>query len=157
MTSFFRPALGLPLLLLFACNNQPGENAASADASSENLPSAAVPAETDLAQQFADSVLLNGAIYTVDAAQPRVEAVAMRDGRYVFAGSSADARQYVGPETQVTDLAGKMAMPGINDAHVHPVMGATQSLYECQFPIESNPDQIVDALRACIKKDPGAG
>lgn len=147
MIRFFRPALSLPLCLLCACTDQPDAN----------LPGASTPGETVVARQFADTVLLNGAIYTIDVAHPRVEAVAVRDGQFVFAGSSADARQYAGPETQVTDLAGKMAMPGINDAHVHPVMGATQSLYECQFPIESNPDQIADALRACVEKNPDAG
>jgi predicted amidohydrolase YtcJ len=141
MIDVFRPVLALLSLFLFACDQAPTENP---------------PGETALATPFADAVLLNGAVYTVDAAQPWVEAVAIRDGRYVFAGSSDEARQYIGPDTGVTDLAGKMAMPGINDAHIHPVMGATRHLYECQFPIQSNPDEIAAALRACAAKDPGA-
>ncbi len=146
MSRFSRPTFSLLLLLLFACDNPPSQNPASDGAASETAP----------AKPFADAVLLNGAIYTVDATHPWVEAVAIEDGHYVFVGSSAQARKYVGAETNVADLQGRMVMPGINDAHIHPVMGATQQLYECQFPSESSPDQIADALRACAEKGPAS-
>ncbi len=157
MIRFSAPAFSLPvfslmLLSLCACDKPPGQNPASDGAANDNA-----AGETAPAQPFADAVMLNGAIYTVDAAQPWVEAVAIEDGHYVFVGSSEEARKYVGAETNVADLQGRMVMPGINDAHIHPLMGATQQLYECQFPSASNPDQIADALRSCVEKDPASG
>ncbi len=104
----------------------------------------------------ADTVLTNGKIYTVNPEQPWTEAVAIKDGKYTYVGDSAGVTAYVGGATNLIDLQGKMAMAGINDAHVHPVMGAIASLYHCRFPIESDPDEIAKILRGCVAKDPGA-
>ncbi|HEX8749377.1 MAG TPA: amidohydrolase [Pyrinomonadaceae bacterium] len=67
----------------------------------------------------ADLVLKNGNIYTVNERQPRAEAVAIRGDRIVFAGSNADVKRYEGKNTRVIDLAGKMVVPGMTDAHYH--------------------------------------
>jgi predicted amidohydrolase YtcJ len=67
----------------------------------------------------ADLVLLNGTIITVDARDSIVEALAVRNGRIAFAGSSSAARAYIGEKTEVIDLAGRTATPGLIDTHVH--------------------------------------
>jgi predicted amidohydrolase YtcJ len=75
----------------------------------------------------ADWVLLDGEVLVFrglerhkGAPAPRFEqAVAIRDGRIVFIGTSEEARRYVGPRTGVTDLTGRMVMPGIVDGHFH--------------------------------------
>ncbi len=59
----------------------------------------------------ADSVYLNGSIYTSSAAQAWAEAVAIRDGKFAFVGDSTEAEKYIGPSTLVHDLEGRMAMP----------------------------------------------
>ncbi len=110
--------------------------------------------ETTKQVEVADTLLTNGKIYTVNPQQPWTEAVAIKDGKYSYVGDSVGAATYVGEGTQIVDLQGKMAMPGINDAHVHPVMGAVRSLYHCQFPIQSNPDEVAHALRGCVEKNP---
>jgi predicted amidohydrolase YtcJ len=69
--------------------------------------------------QPADLVLLNANIYTVNDAQPRAEAVAAREGRIVFVGSTAEARRQAGPKTSILDLHGLTVVPGLADAHVH--------------------------------------
>ena len=61
----------------------------------------------------ADRVLLNGKIYTVDAAKPWAEAVAIRDGRFVFVGDNSGAREFIGNSTVVSDLGGHLVIPGI--------------------------------------------
>lgn len=68
----------------------------------------------------ADLVLLNGSIWTVDEARPEAAALAVR-GNVIAAvlDDMDEARKYVGPETEVIDLAGKWAVPGIIDGHVH--------------------------------------
>ncbi|WP_170984719.1 amidohydrolase [Roseomonas sp. AR75] len=77
------------------------------------LACAALPA---LAQQ-ADMLLRNGRIHTVDAGFSTTSAVAIRDGRFVAVGQAAEAM--AGPGTQVVDLGGRAAIPGLIDSHVH--------------------------------------
>jgi len=67
--------------------------------------------------QPADLLLRNGRIYTVDAAFSTTDAVAIRDGRFVALGREAEA--LAGPATQVLDLGGRAAIPGLFDSHVH--------------------------------------
>lgn len=67
----------------------------------------------------ADLVLLNGAVITVDAKDTVAEALAVRTGKIVFVGSTAGARRLVGDKTEVIDLAGRAATPGLIDTHVH--------------------------------------
>jgi hypothetical protein len=64
-------------------------------------------------------VLYNGKIYTGVEPQPRAEAVAIGDGRFVYVGSDAGARALVGPRTTVVNLKGAAAYPGFTDAHCH--------------------------------------
>lgn len=67
----------------------------------------------------ADLVLRNGVIATVDGAHPRVEGLAARGGRIVAVGTSREVEAYVGPQTEVIDLAGRFAMPGFIESHAH--------------------------------------
>jgi predicted amidohydrolase YtcJ len=67
----------------------------------------------------ADLVLINGTVITVDARDSVVEALAIKDGRIVFAGSNDAVRKYAGDKTQTIDLAGRTATPGLIDTHVH--------------------------------------
>jgi len=69
----------------------------------------------------ADTVFQNGRIYTVDANRSWAEAVAISGGRIVFVGDNDAAGKYIGPQTRVVDLHGRMMLPGMQDAHVHPI------------------------------------
>ena len=72
------------------------------------------------ASETADVVVTNGNIYTVNDRQPRAEAVAVKQGKIIFVGSSADApTKYRADGTKVVDLAGKTVVPGFTDAHCH--------------------------------------
>lgn len=71
------------------------------------------------AQISADLILVNGRIWTVNPAQPEVEAVACLGGRIVALGRSDDIRKLAGPGTRIVDLGGRRVVPGFNDAHVH--------------------------------------
>lgn len=118
------------------------------------LPPGSGLARTTGASQPADSVYRHGRIYTVDSAFRQVEAVAIRDGRFVHVGSDEEVRSLIGPETEVFDLAGHMAMPGIYDMHAHPLMGGFQNLYECTFPIATPLHDILERVRACAQITP---
>lgn len=76
----------------------------------------------------ADLVFVNGAVYTVDAAQRWARAVAARGGRIVAVGTDDDVGDLVGPKTEVHDLKGRMLLPGFQDAHCHPPSAGLQMI-----------------------------
>jgi hypothetical protein len=101
--------------------------------------------------QIADSVYLNGKIYTANDKQAWVAAVAVKEGRFVLVGDNKSVEDYIGPDTLVVDLNGKMAMPGIHDAHSHMVWGGLNRLFECQLPLGAPIEQLIDKLKECSK------
>ena len=76
----------------------------------------------------ADLAFVNGAVYTVDAASSRARAVALKSGRIVAVGTDDEIRDHVGSHTEVVDLAGKMLLPGFQDAHIHAPTGGMHRL-----------------------------
>jgi predicted amidohydrolase YtcJ len=69
--------------------------------------------------QAADLIVTSRHIYTADSARPKVEAFAVRDGRFVFAGSRSEAMALRGAGTKVLDLGEATVVPGLTDAHAH--------------------------------------
>ena len=69
--------------------------------------------------QKADTVYINGKIYTVNEAQPWAEAVAIADERFIKVGSNEDVEENIRDDTEVIDLEGKFVMPGVADTRVH--------------------------------------
>lgn len=93
-------------------------------------------------QQPADLVVTNGRIYTADGARPVVDAMAIRGGRVVFVGDRAGARALTGPATQVLDLQGRTAIPGMTDAHAH-VTGLGVSLRNVDLVGTTSYEQVI--------------
>jgi predicted amidohydrolase YtcJ len=79
----------------------------------------------------ADLVFTGGPVHTVDAARSRATAVAVRGDRIVAVGHE-EVRELIGPRTDVVDLAGRLLVPGFQDAHVHPVGGGLE-LGQCDL------------------------
>ncbi len=71
------------------------------------------------AEEPADLVLTNGKIVTVDENVPEAEAVAIRGDRIVAVGSAREVEAYVGSETELIDLEGRLAIPGFIEGHGH--------------------------------------
>jgi hypothetical protein len=74
--------------------------------------------------EYADLLIMNAAVYTVDQANPRAEAVAVKGNTIVFVGSTAEAEAWRGPETQVIEGHGRTLLPGFIDSHFHLLHGA---------------------------------
>jgi len=106
--------------------------------------------DSNMQTQPADTVIVNGRIYTVDAVKPWAETLAIRDGKYVYVGNTAGSEAYVGDDTQVVDLQGKMVMPGINETHSHSWQGGRKELYECNFPFTATPEEITIIVMGCV-------
>ena len=67
----------------------------------------------------ADTVYLNGNIYTVDERNPKACAMVISDDRFTFVGSDKAGQEYISDQTTVFDLKGKTVLPGLIDAHAH--------------------------------------
>jgi len=69
--------------------------------------------------EHADLVLRGGTVVTVDPAAPRAEAIAIRGFEIVAVGSDREIDAYIGPETNLVELEGRLAIPGFIDGHAH--------------------------------------
>ena len=101
----------------------------------------------------ADLVFRNGKVYTVDAARSWASAVAVRDGRIVYVGSDSLPPGTIGPRTETVDLAGRMLLPGFQDAHVHPVDSGVD-LGECDLNAAETASAAADTIRAYAAAHP---
>ena len=109
-----------------------------------------------IAADTADTVYTNGRIYTVNEAQPWVEAVAIKDGKFLVVGSTDEVAAVTGEGTEVVDLAGGFVMPGIGDTHIHPALVMPKRAF-CGLPgtfYEPTEEQTIDALKECIANYP---
>lgn len=67
----------------------------------------------------ADMVLLNGQVITMNQQKPMAEAVAVRDGKFLWIGDTHEVRSSIGKKTLVRNLDGATVVPGFNEAHNH--------------------------------------
>lgn len=101
----FRWLLGCAILLLFMGLDQ--------NAAAQQRPAA-------------DVIITNANVWTVDRNHPTAQAVAILGDRIAAVGSSEEMDAWRGPQTRMIDAAGKLLLPGFDDAHVHFVPGGFQ-------------------------------
>ncbi len=68
----------------------------------------------------ADVVVLDARVYTQDSAHSTAESLAVKDGRISYVGAADGARRLIGARTQVVRAGGRLVLPGLVDAHIHP-------------------------------------
>lgn len=94
-----------------------------------------------------DIALVNARVYTVDPARPWADAVVVRNDSIVFVGDEASAGKFIGSNTVVRDLGGKLVIPGFVEAHMHFVSaGATATV------LELNIGQTIDEWIAAVDR-----
>jgi predicted amidohydrolase YtcJ len=116
--------------------------------------SACQPSDPEV--QAADLVLRGGTIHTVSKSRPKAESIAVTGSDIVFVGSDESAESYIGPVTEVIELGGRLVLPGIIDAHLHPLGGAIKELYQCNFPFSADPEEIRQTIVDCVEERPDA-
>ncbi|MCY1264803.1 hydrolase [Pseudomonas jessenii] len=105
----------------------------------------------------ADTVMRNGYVYTVDGQDSVQQAIAISGGKIVYVGSDAGVDGYIGKQTQLIDLAGRMLMPGFVDAHMHPGDGG-RAMTLCDLKYQTmTRAQFQASIQACLdaEKDKG--
>jgi predicted amidohydrolase YtcJ len=107
--------------------------------------------------QDPDLVVFNAEVYTIDPRAPKAEAFAVKGGRFVAIGSTADIKGLIGKKTPTLDAQQMTVVPGFIDSHNHApgevlvyevLVG---NPYEVEFVTIAS---IVDKLRARAQKTP---
>ncbi|WP_406509328.1 amidohydrolase [Streptomyces sp. NBC_00212] len=100
----------------------------------------------------ADLVFTGGPVLTLDAARSRATTVAVTGDRITAVGHD-EVRELIGPKTRVVDLAGKLLIPGFQDAHVHPVSAGIE-LARCDLTGLITATDTLAAVRAYADAHP---
>lgn len=104
-----------------------------------------------------DLVLLDGEVLTADAEFSVARAAAITGGTVTAVGGTAEIRALAGPRTQVVDLRGRTALPGINDSHLHGcAFGATRPplALDVGFPAVRSIADIQAAVKEAASRTP---
>src|SRR5438445_4462938 len=95
-------------------------------------------------QQTADLILHNGKIATQDDRRSIVEAVAIRDGKFLAIGSDREVMRFRDERTKLIDLNKRIVIPGLNDSHLHLIRGGLN--YNLELRWDGVPS-LADGLR----------
>ena len=101
----------------------------------------------------ADTLFVNGSVFTAGMASSRPGAVAVTAGRIIAVGTDDEVTALRGPATEVVDLAGGLLLPGFQDAHVHPV-GAGVDMLQCDLHDCGSVDEIRAAVAGYLATHP---
>jgi predicted amidohydrolase YtcJ len=100
-------------------------------------------------------LVIRGTVLTVDDRQPTAEALAVADGRIVAVGKREDVDGWIGSGTQTLDIGDGCVMPGLVEAHGHPLMEAivlSDRMVDIRPVTIPNADDVVAAVRSEIAK-----
>lgn len=98
-------------------------------------------------------VYFNGKIYTVDKERTWKEAVVTEGNKIVFVGSNQEAMRFARGDSERLDLKGKLMLPGLIDAHAHPI-SAPYFDSGCMLEFEDTLEEILRKLQEYIKAHP---
>jgi len=99
-------------------------------------------------------ILKNGRFTTLDAAKPNATAVAIADGRFLAVGDEREIMKLAKPKTQVIDLGGRRAIPGLFDSHTHPIRGGLNYNMELRWDGVPSLADAMKMLREQVKRTP---
>ncbi len=88
---------------------------------------ALISAAAAFAAEKADYVFKNGAVYTIESKAQKAEAVAVTGKTITYVGSTEGITPFVGKDTEVIDLKGRMLLPGFVESHIHPTLAIVAS------------------------------
>lgn len=106
--------------------------------------------------QLPDVIYVNGKIATMDASGTEVQAVAIKDGIFQSVGRTEDIKKLSGPKTRIVDLGGKTVVPGLIDAHAHPMetIYMKEDWVDARYPETSSVRKALDNIATWIQKTP---
>lgn len=103
--------------------------------------------------ETADLAIVNGKIYTANAKKLNAEAVAVKAGKILAVGTTAEIKKLISPSTTILDVKGKLVIPGLIDAHTHFSSGG-RSLASLSFRGVMSVERVQEMVAAKIKEIP---
>ena len=101
-------------------------------------------------REAADLVIINGKVFTVDDKNPAAEAIAVKDEKIIFVGTTKEISAMIkNGTTTIIDASGRLVLPGFNDAHVH--FGPLDPDY-IELRYTTDPSVFTEKVRAQIVK-----
>ena len=100
-----------------------------------------------------DLIVVNARVYTVDEARPRAEAFAIKNGRFIAVGSSADVRNLASRRTRVVDAQRATVTPGFIDTHCH--VSGVNELYAVNANVRRLPELLANLRQKVGSTPPG--
>jgi len=105
---------------------------------------------TSLNAQIADTIIKNAKIYTADASDTFVQALAIKDGLIIYTGTDTGVNVHLGAGTTVKDGGGRLILPGMHDVHMHPLEASSTNGSSCSLnSAETNPENYKAVIQAC--------
>jgi predicted amidohydrolase YtcJ len=106
-------------------------------------------------EEPADLVLTGGRIVTMDAAYPEARALAARGQELIAVGTEKEIGRLIGPDTEVIDLGGALAVPGLIEAHAH-FLSLGRAKMQLDLRPAANFDDIVAMVETAVAEaEPG--
>ena len=106
-------------------------------------------ASCDNANPTASLIITDSILYTANSKQEFAEAIAISDDTILYVGNNDDAKKYAGKSTRIINANGQMVLPGLHDAHIHPL--GLVSTASCD--LESGPltlAELTDVITGCL-------
>ena len=98
--------------------------------------------------------IIYGNIYTVDKKQPKAEAAAITDGRFIYVGNKTGAKAYIGESTQEVHYDGGIILPGLGEGHGHITPGGTEALFTVHLNPYGTLKEHLDAVKEFAEMHP---
>jgi hypothetical protein len=103
---------------------------------------------------ISDIVMLNGFIYTVDKEKTVVEAMVVDGDVIIYTGDNSGAEEFIAEGTKVIDLNGRMVMPGMYDAHAHPLWQYPDWIFGVDMTKAKSAEGYVALLKDFAEENP---
>lgn len=101
----------------------------------------------------ADLVLRNGTVVTMDPERPRAGAIAVAGDRIAWVGPDDSVASWIGPDTEVLDLNGRLALPGLIEGHAH-FMGLGEALLGLDLLDTDSWDAVLERVEQATRELP---
>ncbi|MTI32186.1 amidohydrolase [Xanthovirga aplysinae] len=104
--------------------------------------------------QKADLIIKNGKIATLANHDEIVEALAIKDGKFLAVGSNNEIEKFIGKDTKVIDASKRTVIPGLNDSHSHTIRGGLNYNLELRWDGVKSLKRALEMLKEQADRTP---
>lgn len=95
---------------------------------------------------FADLVVVNADVRTLDEKLPRAQSFAVSNNKIIFVGKDSETKKFIGAKTKIIDAKDRLVLPGFNDAHTH-ILGIGNLFSTIDLRFARTPQEMVEKIK----------